>query len=99
MNFSYNLLILPSVNWVAHKRIPASCTECEMVTKFCVHYITIRESGSTLLFILYYLPIRSVDPVYSLYKEGSDRTIFGPIQATAVHWSGVMSKLWYMFCV
>ena len=52
-----------------------------------------------LLFLLYYLPIRTVDPVYSLFKEGSDRTLFGPIQATAVHWSGVMSKIWYLFCV
>ena len=30
-----------------------------------------------------------------MYKEGSDRTLLGLIQATAVYWSGVMTKLWY----
>jgi len=34
-----------------------------------------------------------------VYKERSDRTLLGPIQATAVHWCGVMMKLWYLFCV
>jgi len=32
-----------------------------------------------------------------MYKEGSDRTLLGPIQPTAVHWSDVMTKFWYIF--
>ena len=50
-------------------------------------------------FVFYFLSNRKVDSVDRVYKEGSDRTLLGPIQTTAVHWSGVMTKLWYLFCV
>jgi len=42
-------------------------------------------------FVLCFLSILTVDSVHRMYKEGSDRTLLEPIQATAVHWSDVMS--------
>jgi len=30
-----------------------------------------------------------------VYKEGTDRTLLGPIQVTAVYGTGVIRKLWY----
>ena len=47
-------------------------------------------------FVLNFLSILRVGSVQRMYKEGSDRTLLEPIQATAVHWSGVMSfsKTW-----
>jgi len=40
------------------------------------------------------MSIRKVDPVDRMYKEGSDRTVLGPIEATAVYWSEVITKIW-----
>ena len=34
-----------------------------------------------------------------MYKELSDRTLLGPIQATAVHFIGVIANIWYFLCV
>jgi len=48
-------------------------------------------------FILLCLSVRKTDPVDRVYKEGSDRTLLGPMQATAVHCSGLIAKLWYIF--
>ena len=36
-------------------------------------------------FVFYFLSNRKVDSVDRVYKEGSDRTLLGPIQSTAVH--------------
>ena len=81
---------------------PISAVVCYMATSVKYQQLLfdiIRECGSSLLFLLYFLSIRTVDPADGGYKEGSDRTLLGPIQASAVHWSGVMTKLWYLFCV
>jgi len=51
------------------------------------------------LFLLYFLSILTVDVIDTVYKEASDRTLLGPIQDTAVHWSGVMTKLLYLLFV
>jgi len=45
------------------------------------------------------MSVRTVDPVDRMYKEGSDRTLLGTIEATAVYWSGVITKIWSLFCV
>jgi len=42
------------------------------------------------------LSILTVDRVDRVSK-GSDRTLLGPIQDTAVNWSGFITKLWYCF--
>jgi len=45
------------------------------------------------------MSVPTVDPVDRMYKEGSDRRLLGPIEATAVYWSGVITKIWSFFCV
>jgi hypothetical protein len=32
-----------------------------------------------------------------VYKEGTDQTLLGPVQVTAVNWIGVITQLWYGF--
>ena len=48
-------------------------------------------------FVLQSPSTRKVDPVDRVYKEWSDGTLLGTIHATAVDWSGVMTKLWFCF--
>ena len=45
-------------------------------------------------FVLYFMAVRKFDPVDRMYKEVSDRTLLGPIEAKAVYWSGVITKIW-----
>jgi len=42
--------------------------------------------------VLYILSDRTVDPVDTVYKEGTDRKLLGKIQVTAVNWIGVKTK-------
>jgi hypothetical protein len=44
-------------------------------------------------FLLYFLAISQVDPVDTVYTEGTDRTLLGTILVRAVYWSGVIMKL------
>jgi len=47
--------------------------------------IIVREQGKALLFCTLLSDSSNVYPVDRVYKEGSDRTLLGPIQATAVY--------------
>ena len=45
------------------------------------------------------MAVRKFDPVDRMYKEGSDRTLLGPFEATAVYWSGVRRKFGNILCL
>ena len=55
----------------------------------------IRNKQISYQFLLYFLSIRTVDTVDTVYKDGNDRTLLGPIQTRAVYWIGVITKLCY----
>jgi hypothetical protein len=44
-------------------------------------------------FVIYFLSIRKVVLVEINYKKVSNRTLLGPIQAAAVYWCGVITKI------
>ena len=37
------------------------------------------------------------EPADTVYKEGKDRTLVGPVQVNFVYGIGVIKKLWYCF--
>ena len=45
-------------------------------------------------FLLYFLFVPKVDLVDRENKEGTVRTLLGPIQFTAVYWAGGTTILW-----
>jgi hypothetical protein len=46
-----------------------------------------------LPFCTLFLSVLTADPVDTVYKERTGRTLLGPIQTTAVYWSGVKAKI------
>jgi hypothetical protein len=48
-------------------------------------------------FLLYFMSVFTLDTVEIVYKEGTDRTLLGPIQVTAIYWFGFITQLWYSF--
>ena len=45
-------------------------------------------------YLLYFLFVPKVDLVDGVNKEGTVRTLLGPIQFTAVYWAGGTTILW-----